>query len=79
MSGLSVYISVASVTASPAASGPTGIVFVERGSNGGGGLPPMAVCQLMHLWLSHCNRGQAPSHSLISIHQVDISLLLICW
>jgi len=39
----------------------------------------MAVCQLMQIWLSHCYRGQAPSHSLISKHQVDISLLLICF
>ncbi len=35
----------------------------------------MAVCQLMHLWLFHRHREQAPSHSLISIHQVtDIPL-----
>ncbi|PLR61502.1 hypothetical protein QCBJ_23730 [Pseudomonas sp. QC2] len=33
----------------------------------------------MHLWLSHCHRGQAPSHSLNCIHQVDISLLLPCF
>ncbi|PLR64379.1 hypothetical protein QCBJ_06475 [Pseudomonas sp. QC2] len=58
---------------------PTGIAIVDRGSNVGGGLPPMAVCLLMQIWLSHCYRGQAPSHSLISIHQVDISLLLICF
>ena len=58
---------------------PTGIAIVDRGSNVGGGLPPMAVCQLMPLWLSHCYREQAPSHSLISMYQVDISLLLICF
>jgi len=23
----------------------------------------MRECQLMHLWLTHCNREQAPSHS----------------
>ncbi|KJZ61984.1 hypothetical protein, partial [Pseudomonas marginalis] len=58
---------------------PTGIAIVDRGSNVGGGLLPMAVYQLMQIWLSHCYREQAPSHSLISIHQVDISLLLICF
>ncbi|MET4713711.1 hypothetical protein ACVKS2_001611 [Pseudomonas sp. PvP125] len=31
-------------------------------SNVGGGLLPMAVCQLNIGWLSHCYRGQAPSH-----------------
>ncbi|MBA1431805.1 hypothetical protein FHP26_24775 [Pseudomonas orientalis] len=30
--------------------------------NVGGGLPPMAVCQLQMYWLIHCYRGQAPSH-----------------
>jgi hypothetical protein len=37
----------------------------------------IAVCQLMHLCLLHCYREQAPSHSLISIQQSDIRLLLI--
>ena len=39
-------------------------------SNVGGGLLPIAVCQLIHLQLPHCYRGQAPSHSLISMYQV---------
>ncbi|MCD7070439.1 hypothetical protein, partial [Pseudomonas petroselini] len=28
-------------------------------------------------WQTHRHREQAPSHSFISIHQVDISLILI--
>ena len=28
----------------------------------GGGLPPIAECQPMHLVLTHRNLGQAPSH-----------------
>ncbi|CRN02844.1 hypothetical protein [Pseudomonas sp. 34 E 7] len=28
----------------------------------GGGLPSMAVYQVSHCWLTHCYRGQAPSH-----------------
>ncbi|PNA37813.1 hypothetical protein C1Y15_31665 [Pseudomonas sp. MPR-LB5] len=46
----------------------------------------MRGCQLMHLWLTHRYRGQAPSHSLICIHQVGLSWLLrsrsqreLCW
>ncbi|AZF03380.1 hypothetical protein C4J94_0583 [Pseudomonas sp. R5-89-07] len=30
--------------------------------NVGGGLPPMAECQAMHLLLTPRYRGQAPSH-----------------
>ncbi|SFV13098.1 hypothetical protein SAMN05428951_12041 [Pseudomonas sp. OV546] len=37
----------------------------------------MAVGQSQMHELTHCYREQAPSHSLISMHQVDISLLLI--
>ena len=36
----------------------------------------MRGCQLMQLWLSHRYRGQAPSHILISIHQVGLRLAL---
>jgi len=28
----------------------------------GGGLPPIAADQLTIIWLTHCYRGQAPSH-----------------
>ncbi|PMX00995.1 hypothetical protein C1Y18_33310 [Pseudomonas sp. MPR-R5A] len=31
----------------------------------------------MRLWLTHCYRGQAPSHIWICIHQVDLSLPLL--
>jgi len=65
--------------ANAAALKPTGVASVDRGPNVGGGLLSIAVCQLMHLWLPHRYREQAPSHSLISIHQADISLLLICF
>ena len=39
----------------------------RRESNVGGAvrrfdLPPIAVCQLNRCWLTHCYRGQAPSH-----------------
>ncbi|PMX05619.1 hypothetical protein C1Y18_27985 [Pseudomonas sp. MPR-R5A] len=37
----------------------------------------MRACQLMHVWLTHRYRGQAPSHSLICIHQVGLSWLLL--
>ncbi len=41
------------------------------GLNVGGGLPPIAVCQPIHLWLTDCNRGQAPptfeSHSALAV------------
>jgi len=30
--------------------------------NVGGGLPPIAADQLTIIWLTHCYRGQAPSH-----------------
>ena len=36
----------------------------------GGGLPPIAVDQLQILSLTHCYRGQAPSHILISTGRV---------
>ncbi|KAA8559534.1 hypothetical protein FX985_05912 [Pseudomonas extremaustralis] len=58
---------------------PTGFVSDVLGKNVGGGLPPMGECQLMHLWLTHSYRGQAPSHSLICIHQADLSWLLLCF
>ncbi|AZE91775.1 hypothetical protein C4J97_5123 [Pseudomonas orientalis] len=29
----------------------------------GGGLPPIAVGQLIDMWLIHRDRGQAPSHT----------------
>ncbi|RZI20637.1 hypothetical protein EUX53_18745 [Pseudomonas orientalis] len=32
----------------------------------GGGLPPIAVYQPPTYWLTHCHRGQAPSHIWIS-------------
>ena len=35
-------------------------------SNVAGGLPPIAVCQLIQLALNHRHRGQAPSHILIT-------------
>ena len=41
---------------------PTGVGLVYSVKNVGGGLPPMRECQLMHRWLTHCNREQAPSH-----------------
>ncbi|SFI26586.1 hypothetical protein SAMN03159342_02897 [Pseudomonas sp. NFPP04] len=53
------------------------IVWPVLGQSVGGGLPPMAVGQSLMSWLTHRHRGQAPSHSLISIHQLDIRLLLI--
>ncbi|TWR58861.1 hypothetical protein FIV41_17290 [Pseudomonas marginalis] len=37
-----------------------GLVYSVK--NVGGGLLPMRACQLMHRWLTHCNREQAPSH-----------------
>ncbi|PMV34862.1 hypothetical protein C1Y27_06115 [Pseudomonas sp. GW704-F2] len=36
--------------------------------NVGGGLPPIAVAQSGMYWLTHCHRGQAPSHILIGVH-----------
>ncbi|TFY90979.1 hypothetical protein DYL61_19405 [Pseudomonas nabeulensis] len=39
----------------------------QLGSNVGGGLPPMAVGQLPTTWLTHCYRGQAPSHIWTSL------------
>ncbi len=42
-----------------------------------GGLLPMRECQLMHLWLTHCHREQAPSHIWKCIYQVDLGLLLL--
>jgi len=38
----------------------------------------MAVDHLCMQWLTHCYRGQAPSHIWISIDQIDLALLLIC-
>ncbi|AZE89727.1 hypothetical protein C4J97_3028 [Pseudomonas orientalis] len=37
-------------------------------SNVGGGLPPMAVYQVYMLNLTHCYRGQAPSHIGLSLY-----------
>ena len=50
---------------------------VEGGMNVGGGLLPMAECQSVYLQLTHCHREQAPSHRLISIYLIDITLVLI--
>ncbi|PMU86405.1 hypothetical protein C1Y30_26365 [Pseudomonas sp. GW704-F3] len=46
--------------------------------NVGGGLPPIALLQSCMFWLTHCYRGQAPSHIWISIDQIDPDLLLLC-
>jgi hypothetical protein len=40
-------------------------------------LPPMRECQLVDLVLTHCNRGQAPSHIWISTYQLELGLLLL--
>ncbi|PMU87744.1 hypothetical protein C1Y28_29940 [Pseudomonas sp. GW704-F5] len=45
--------------------------------NVGGGLPPIALLQSCMFWLTHCYRGQAPSHIWISIDQIDPDLLLL--
>jgi hypothetical protein len=34
-------------------------------------LPPMRVCQLLNLQLTHCYRGQAPSHIWIALQPMD--------
>ncbi|CRN01790.1 hypothetical protein [Pseudomonas sp. 34 E 7] len=41
--------------------------------NVGGGLPPMAVCQLQISWLTHRYRGQAPSHIFLPRQAVTAS------
>ncbi len=38
------------------------IVRLHTAHNVGGGLPPMAVYQSRHQWLTLSHRGQAPSH-----------------
>ena len=38
----------------------------------GGGLPPIAVCQLMNIWLIGRYRGQAPSHISLSTFDTGI-------
>jgi hypothetical protein len=40
-------------------------------------LPPIAVNQSCMFWLTHCYRGQAPSHIWISIDQIDPDLFLL--
>ncbi|TKJ70726.1 hypothetical protein FIV41_23450 [Pseudomonas marginalis] len=42
-------------------------------------LPPIAVGQYQIHQLTLPHRGQAPSHIWISIQQVDLSLLLLCF
>ncbi len=39
----------------------------------------MAVGQLQIFSLTHRHREQAPSHILISMYQIGISLLLLCF
>jgi hypothetical protein len=53
------------------------ILQAERGQNVGGGLPPMVVDHLCMQWLTHCYRGQAPSHIWISMGQIDLVLYLL--
>ena len=38
---------------------------------------PIAVLQSCMFWLTHCYRGQAPSHIWISVDQIDPDLLLL--
>ncbi|CAI8974109.1 hypothetical protein EMIT0357P_60407 [Pseudomonas marginalis] len=45
--------------------------LLDGDPNVGGGLPPMRECQLMDLVLTHCNRGQAPSHIFNRVHQTQ--------
>ena len=39
-------------------------------------MPPIAVDQSCMYWLTHRYRGQAPSHILISMDQIDLILAL---
>ncbi|AZE89346.1 hypothetical protein C4J97_2645 [Pseudomonas orientalis] len=59
-----------------AAAQPTVIQLMRCDPNVGGGLPPMAACQPLMLWLMYRYRGQAPSHGKLRYGSGPVALQL---